>query len=69
MDETELRELLRSIDPRNQMGLKAEELLDLLDPFSNDIITFSSIVTLLSSQLVNVGGKQLSVLHKISLEA
>lgn len=49
VDEEEFRQLIRIIDPRNEMGMKIDELLDLLDPFSNDIITFSSIVTLLSS--------------------
>lgn len=75
VDEEEFRQLIKIVDPRNEMGMKIDELLDLLDPFSNDIITFSSIVTLLSSvggsltqQLINYNGKQLSVLHRISLE-
>jgi Ca2+-binding EF-hand superfamily protein len=49
VDEKEFRSLIKSVDSGNQMGLKVDEMLDLLDPFSNDIITLSSIVTLLSS--------------------
>jgi Ca2+-binding EF-hand superfamily protein len=68
IDEQELRQLIKYIDPRHEMGIKPEDMLDLLDPFSNNKITFSSVVTLLSSQLTNFNGKQLSVLHRISLE-
>ena len=73
VDEAELRELIKLIDLKNEMHLKIDEILDLLDPFSNDIITFSSVVTLLSSvassqqQLISFKGKQLSVLHRVSL--
>lgn len=49
IDEQEFRELGERIDPRGELGLVVEEMLDLLDPFSNDIITFSSCVTLFSS--------------------
>lgn len=49
VDETEFRKLIKTIDSQNEMGIKIDILLDILDPFSNDIITFSSIVTLLSS--------------------
>ena len=49
IDEQEFRELVERIDPRGELGLVIEEMLDLLDPFSNDIITFSSCVTLFSS--------------------
>lgn len=49
IDEREMRELVKIIDPRGEMGMQIDEMLDLLDPFSNDIITFSSVVTLLSS--------------------
>ena len=49
VDENELRELIKHIDKKNEMNIKIDEILDMLDPFSNDIITFSSIVTLLSS--------------------
>lgn len=49
VDESEFRELVERIDPRGELGLVIEDMLDLLDPFSNDIITFSSCVTLFSS--------------------
>jgi Ca2+-binding EF-hand superfamily protein len=49
VDEAEFRKLIKTIDPQSEMGIKVDLLLDILDPFSNDIITFSSIVTLLSS--------------------
>jgi Ca2+-binding EF-hand superfamily protein len=49
VDEVEFRKLIKVIDSQNEMGIKIDVLLDILDPFSNDIITFSSIVTLLSS--------------------
>lgn len=49
VDESEFRRLIKIIDSQNEMGIKIDVLLDILDPFSNDIITFSSIVTLLSS--------------------
>ena len=68
IDEQELRHLLKIVDPRNEMSIKVEDMLDLLDPDSNDIITFSSLVTLLSSHLTSYQGKQLSVLHRLSLE-
>lgn len=49
IDEQEFRSLVRMIDPRGELGLVIEEMLDILDPFANDIITFSSCVTLFSS--------------------
>lgn len=49
IDESEFRNLVSTIDPRGELGLVIEEMLDLLDPFANDIITFSSCVTLFSS--------------------
>jgi Ca2+-binding EF-hand superfamily protein len=49
VDEDEFRKLIKQIDSSQDMGIKIDYLLDILDPFSNDIITFSSIVTLLSS--------------------
>lgn len=49
VDENEFRKLIKLVDPNQEMGIKLDHLLDILDPFSNDIITFSSIVTLLSS--------------------
>lgn len=49
VDENEFRELAKTIDSKGNLGLNIDEMLDVLDPFSNDIITFSSIVTLFSS--------------------
>ena len=49
VDEDEFRMIVRNIDPRGQHGLVVEEMLDLLDPFTNNIITYSSCVTLFSS--------------------
>ena len=49
VDEDEFRKLIKQIDSSQDMGIKIDYLLDILDPFSNNIITFSSIVTLLSS--------------------
>lgn len=68
INESEFRSIVRFIDPRGELRIVVDEMLDLLDPFSNDIITYSSCVTLFSSKLVDHQGAQISVLHKLSLE-
>jgi len=49
ISEEEFKQVVRIIDPRGEFGLVVEDMLELLDPFSNNVITYSSCVTLFSS--------------------
>lgn len=51
VNENEFRALLRAIDP-NKTEDEMNQLLDLIDPHNNQLITFSECVTFLSSELV-----------------
>jgi Ca2+-binding EF-hand superfamily protein len=53
VNEHEFRQILRSVDP-TKSEKEVAALLDLIDPYNNQLITFSECVTFLSSELVNM---------------
>jgi Ca2+-binding EF-hand superfamily protein len=49
VDEMEIKNLVRLMDPDSEFRLDIDEVLEVMDPFSNNIMTFSSCITFFSS--------------------